>query len=136
MSIQLAEQFMNALHRLEDDRDVDAIVALYGEQSEISNVVSHEAFHGSAGAREFWTKYRDAFGEVHSEFRNVIVSEKNVALEWVTSGTGADGAPFTYDGVSIIETSGQHVTRFRAFFDSASLSHQIVPATPSKGRGA
>ena len=80
------------------------------------------------GAREFRTKYRETFGEVRSTFRNRIVTPDRAALEWTTEGTTANGAPFSYEGVSILEIEGDLITRFRAYFDPEVLGRQIEKA--------
>ena len=127
MSEQLAEKFIEALGRLEAERDLETISALFSEESEVGNVVSPEKFHGREGAREFWgSKYRDTFGEVRSTFRNVFATETRAALEWTTEGTAQDGTPVRYDGVSILETDGERVTRFCAYFDAGDLGRQLT----------
>lgn len=127
MSEQVAERFIDALAKLESERDVEPISALFADESEIGNVVSPEKFHGREGAREFWgVQYRDTFGAVKSTFRNVIRTGTNVALEWTTEGTASDGTPVRYDGVSIMETDSQVITRFCAYFHAGSLGRQLV----------
>jgi ketosteroid isomerase-like protein len=128
MAANTAEQFIEALRKLEENRDVEALVALYAEGSETGNVNAPEKFAGAEGAREFWTKYRDTFGEVRSTFRNRIITDDRAALEWTTAGTTANGAPFDYEGVSILEIEGDHITRFRAYFDPEALGKQIERA--------
>jgi hypothetical protein len=93
MSKEMADKFVAGLHALEESRDVESLVALYADESEIGNIVAPEKFKGQAGAREFWTKYRDTFGEVHSEFRNIFATEDRAALEWHTRGTSTNGDP-------------------------------------------
>ncbi|MBA2503305.1 MAG: nuclear transport factor 2 family protein [Pyrinomonadaceae bacterium] len=126
MSAQVAEQFIEALRALEESRDLEKIVGVYAEDCEVGNIISPEKFHGHNGAREFWTKYRDTFGEVRSEFRNRIITDTRAALEWTTSGTTTNGAPINYDGVSLLEIEGDRITRFRAYFNAGSLGQQIV----------
>jgi hypothetical protein len=127
MSEQVARRFVEALGRLEAERDVETIAALFAEGREISNGVSPEKFHGRDGAREFWgAKYRDAFGEVKSTFRSMIRSGGRVALEWTTEATTSDGTPVRCDGVSILETDGRTITRFCAYFDAGSLCRQSL----------
>ena len=127
MSKELVERFIDALGRLEAERDLEAITSLFAEESETGNVVSPEKFAGRDGAREFWgAKYRDTFGEVRSTFRNVFATEDRAVLEWTTEGTAADGTPVRYDGVSILETDGEKITRFRAYFDAGALGRQLV----------
>lgn len=126
----VVQRFIDGLHELEKTGDPAALIETYAEESETSNVASERTFSGKEGARDFWRRYRGSFGEAHSEFRNVIVGEDRAALEWTTAGTGANGDPFEYDGVSVLQLSGSGddaaVTRFRAFFDSAHLGRQIA----------
>ena len=125
MSEQIARRFIDALGRLESGRDTDPIVATFAEDCEVGNVLAPERFHGHDGARTFWTEYREAFADVRSSFRNVVAADGRAALEWTTEGTSAAGEPFRYDGVSILEVEGDRVTRFRAYFDPASLGRQL-----------
>jgi len=125
MSEQIAQRFIEALGRLESERDLEPIVAAFAESCEVGNVLVPEQFRGRDGARTFWTEYRDAFGEVRSSFRNVVAAEGRAALEWTSEGTGASGEPFRYDGVSILEMADGGITRFRAYFDPAALGRQL-----------
>ncbi len=134
MSEQVAERFIEALGRLEAGREPEALVGLFAEDAEVGNVVSPEKFRGPEGAREFWgAKYRDTFGEVRSTFRNVFASGNRVTLEWTTEGTANDGTPVTYDGVSIIETDGERIRRFRAYFDAGALGRQLTGESQAQG---
>jgi ketosteroid isomerase-like protein len=127
MSEQLAEKFVEALGRLEAAGELEPLVSLFADECEVGNVVSPEKFRGREGAREFWgAKYRDTFGEVRSTFRNVFAAGTRAALEWTTEGTSKDGSSVRYDGVSILETDGEHVTRFRAYFDAGALGRQLT----------
>ena len=123
MSENTAKQFIDALHKLESDRDLDTITNLFTEDCEIGNVVTEDK---SIGVKEFWTNYRESFGEVESAFRNEIITGNVTALEWTTSGTNGDGQEFNYDGVSILEMEGDKITRFHAYFDPNKLGKQIA----------
>lgn len=111
MSKEVAEKFVEALHALEKNRDVEKIASLFNDGAEVNNVVTIELEH-EMDARQFWQKYRDNFGEVHSEFKNKIYGDRNAALEWTTTGTGADGGEIEYEGVSIWKS---RATASRAF---------------------
>lgn len=127
MSKQTAEKFIAALGRLEAERDLETIVSLFAPDCEVGNIVSPEKFQGRDGARRFWgAKYRDTFGEVRSTFRNVFATERRATLEWTTEGTASDGTPIQYNGVSILETDGELITRFRAYFDAGRLGRQMT----------
>lgn len=136
MSKQVAQEFIDALGKLEAERDVETIAGVFAENAEVGNIVAPEKFHGRDGAREFWTKYRDTFGEVRSEFRNIIVTGDHAALEWTTDGTSTNGAPVKYDGVSILEVEAGKVSRFRAYFNAAELGHQVVDEKASQSAAA
>ncbi|MDQ4122448.1 MAG: nuclear transport factor 2 family protein [Acidobacteriota bacterium] len=139
MSQQLAENFINALHKLEETSDPQEIASLYAENAEIVNVVSPKNFTGAEGAREFWTRYRETFGEMRSEFRNKIVAENRAALEWTTQGTSKDNHEITYSGVTILEFDGDKISRSCAYFNSHDLGRQIeqdVPAKPNQAVSA
>ena len=125
MSNSLADLFTNALSRLEANRDVESIAALFADDAEVGNVIAPEKFHGPEGARDFWTKYRDTFETVSSTFRNRIIEDSHIALEWTTEATSAAGKQLQYDGVSVIEMADGKIIRFRAYFDAGALGRQM-----------
>jgi ketosteroid isomerase-like protein len=125
VSTEVADDFVEALRKLEEDRDVEALVEIHTEDCEVGNVSVPQTFRGHDGLREFWTSYRKTFGEMRSEFRNVIASEDGAALEWTTRGT-SNGDSLSYNGVSILEIEGDKVSRFMAYFDTRDLASQVV----------
>jgi steroid delta-isomerase-like uncharacterized protein len=126
LSQEVAERFAEALRRLEEDRDVEALVAIHTEDCDVGNVAVSETFSGHEGLREFWTGYRKTFGEMKSEFRNIFADDAGrAALEWTTQGT-SNGNTVSYDGVSILEIEGDKVSRFRAYFDPRRLTKQLA----------
>jgi len=125
VSKEIADNFIEALRRLEESRDVEALVEIHTEDCEVGNVSVPGTFRGHEGLREFWTSYRGTFGEMRSEFRNVFATEEGAALEWTTQGT-SNGDSVSYDGVSILEIEGGKVSRFMAYFDTRDLTPQIV----------
>ena len=132
MSLELAENFINALRKLEETGEPAEIAALYAENAEIVNVVSPKKFTGDAGAREFWTRYRETFGEMRSEFRNKIVNETSAALEWTTRGISKENHEITYSGVTILEFKGDKISRSCAYFNAHDLGRQIERDAPAK----
>ena len=131
---KIAEKFIDALRKLESDENVDEIVELFAEKCEIGNVTTTENLEGKDGAREFWTNYRNTFGEIESTFKNKIVSEKTTALEWTSKGTSRNGSEIDYEGVSILETEGEEkITRFFAYFNPAKLGNEIKESKASGG---
>jgi steroid delta-isomerase-like uncharacterized protein len=125
VSREIADRFVDALWKLEEERDLEPLVEVHSDDCVVGNVAVSETFEGREGLREFWTAYRNTFGEMKSEFRNVIVDESRVALEWTTEGT-SDGDTVTYAGVSILETDGEKVRRFMAYFDTHRLTNQVA----------
>jgi hypothetical protein len=134
MPEQLAEKFIEALRDLEENKNVDRIAEMFADGADIHNVVTMENSH-DLDAREFWTKYRENFGEITSEFRNKITGDDRAALEWTSSGTNLDGQSFQYEGVSILEFDGDRITRFFAYFDPARLGRQMTEET-ARGKEA
>ena len=132
MANETAKKFIDALHKLESERDLETIVSLFSDDCEINNVVTVDN-NQKQDARKFWQNYRDNFGEVQSTFRNEIITENRAALEWKTTGTSSDGNRFEYDGVSILEIEADKITRFFAYFDADKLGQQIVE---EKGQAA
>ncbi|MDQ3321139.1 MAG: nuclear transport factor 2 family protein [Acidobacteriota bacterium] len=125
MAEDTAKKFIDALGKLEAERDLETIASLFADDCEIGNVVT-ENKDKSLGARKFWQSYRDNFGEVKSTFRNQIIMENHAALEWTTTGTSSEGKDFQYDGVSVLEIDGDKISRFHAYFDPNKLGQQIV----------
>jgi len=125
MSKEVADNFVEALRKLEEDRDVEALVEIHTEDCEVGNVSVPGSFRGHYGLREFWTSYRSTFGEMRSEFRNVFATEEGAALEWTTEGT-SDGDSVSYVGMSILKIEGDKVRRFMAYFDTRDLTPRVV----------
>jgi hypothetical protein len=103
MSKEVEDRFVDALRKLEEEQDVEALVEIHTENCEVGNVAVPQTFEGHDGLREFWTQYRKTFGEMRSEFRNVFADEEG-----------------------ILEIEGDKVRRFMAYFDTRRLTHQIV----------
>ena len=121
MSDDRTSSFVDALHTLERDGELDPIVALFAEDADVGNVVTANRFHGQDGARRFWEEYRGRFGELESSFSAILAADEHSALEWRSTGTSSDGSPLDYEGVSIIEWSGDRISRFSAYFDPTKL---------------
>jgi hypothetical protein len=125
MSKEVADSFVEALRKLEEEEDVEALVEIHTEDCEVGNVSVPGNFRGYEGLREFWRSYLSTFGEMRSEFRNVFAIEEGAALEWTTQGT-SNGDTVSYAGVSILEIEGGKVRRFMAYFDTRDLAPQVV----------
>jgi len=126
MPSRIAETFIRALQSAEAARDPGPVAQLFTDDAELSNLTRHGTRRGVDGARQFWAEYLHSFGQVRSQFRNVLEADGTAVLEWESEGTLADGRPVKYRGVSILETAGDRVKRFRAYYDTAAL--QPAPA--------
>ena len=123
----LTQTFIDALHRLESDRDVEAIAALFSDNAEVTNPLVQYQDGGAEAARTFWSQYREAFDEIASDFRTVKDADGVSFLEWKSHGS-IDGKPFDYEGVSVLESDGDRITAFRTYFDT-----RHIPTARSKG---
>ena len=120
-----ADEFIEALHALEEGRDVERMVQLFDDDCELTNPTQAAPHRGVEGVREFWRSYRDTFEEIHSDFSRVVETGDTTLLEWTSSGRARGGEPIRYSGVSILETRAGKVHRFRAYFDSGALGAQM-----------
>lgn len=120
----VGEKFIGALTELESARDVEQIVALFADDCEVNSVPASEHFRGIEGARQFWTQYRDAFKDVCSVFENENYSNDAAVLEWTTMGKIKNGNKIKYEALSILETRGEKITRFYAYFDPRNFGRQ------------
>lgn len=126
MANNTAEKFVGALTELESARDVELIVALFADDCEVGTVAAPEKFRGIEGARQFWTNYRSAFKDVCSVFQNEVYFDNEAVFEWTTEGKSKNGRKIKYEGVSILKTKGEKITRFCAYFDPKILGRQII----------
>ena len=115
-----AETFMTTLQQIEDSRDPEALVALFGEDAELLNLALTEPMKGMDGARKFWTNYLTAFEKIRSTFHHHFQTDDQAVMEWVSEGVMAGtGQPFNYRGISVVEYDGDKVSKFRTYYDSA-----------------
>lgn len=119
------ERFKQALESLERDHKVTPLVALYAPDARVGNMLDPDTLQGPMGARSFWRLYRRTFGTIATRFDRVLETESAAALEWVSEGTSPHGLPLKYRGVLLLEFAGDLITRSCAYFDSATLGHQL-----------
>ncbi|MBV9789580.1 MAG: nuclear transport factor 2 family protein [Chloroflexi bacterium] len=135
---QLAQHFIDALHTLEQGNveHADQLAGMYSDDARVINAalkLAGQERTGQDGARQFWTEYRRTFGEAYSEFYQVTVNEQAAGLFWTTKGTGNDGQPMEYDGVSLLVFDDQgKIKLFRGYYDTRELSRE-VGANPQPG---
>jgi ketosteroid isomerase-like protein len=129
MTQEVAYRFIEALNALEQDGEIDPIVDTFSEYCEIETPTLPNRLSGKAQARDFWTGYRSSYSKIRSRFRNIVIGENSIALEWTATGISKTGKEFGYDGVSVLEISGRRITHFRTYFDA----HARQQVTQSAG---
>jgi ketosteroid isomerase-like protein len=117
----LTDKFIDALHRLHADREVEPLVALFAADATLSKLGHQHEEHGPEGARTFWEQYRAVFDDIEATFTHTIAGEDSVALEWTSTGSLRGGHPFSYDGISILQGDGEQLHGFRTYYDSAAF---------------
>ncbi len=125
MTQEVAYRFVEALTVLENSGQLDPIIDTFSEACDLANASNHETFNGKTGAHDYWTRYRNAFRTIRSDIRNIIIGDDSIALEWTTQATDRSGKDVQYDGVSILETRGLAIVRFRAYFDPKQAAEKI-----------
>lgn len=116
-----ARRFIAALRMVEQRRDLESMVELFTDESELSKLDGQGTRRGQDGAREFWGEYRESFDEIKSTIVRATEGENAVALEWHAEGTLPGGRDFSYTGVSVVDIDGERVTGFRTYYDSAAF---------------
>lgn len=138
MASPMAERFMEALQQAERTGDVEALVVLFSDAAEFTNLASPTPLQGGEGARHFWQQYLGVFQQIHSQFEQVIEGDGVIVLEWHSEGVLKSGTPLSYRGVSILEIRDGHIHRFRTYYDSAVFLPQgakLRGQQPSQGVG-
>lgn len=116
---ELADRFAQQLKELESSGSVENFAKIFSANAELKNMPLEREHRGQKGVEEFWKDYLEAFQSIHSEFHKMEPTEKGAVLEWTSEGQLADGRPFRYDGVSILEfDEDEHVSQFRTYYDS------------------
>ena len=115
----LTDAFMRALQDFEATGDPAPLLALFEPEAYAMNLGRTEPAHGAQEIEGFWRDYRAVFRDIRSEFTHVIEGQDGAVLEWVSRGSLPNGDPVEYKGVSVLETAGAKVRRFRTYYDSA-----------------
>ncbi len=118
---ELAECFMQALQQIEASGDVESLVALFADDAGLINLAMTEPLYGRDSIRQFWQHYLSVFDRIQSRFTHVSEGKGTIALEWISEGASLSGEPFSYRGISILETRNGQVQHFRTYYDSAAF---------------
>lgn len=121
MASETASRFIDALHRLEDERDEQTLVELFADDAEIRHPGHRAVEHGREGARRFWHDYRCTFEAIHSEFHRVVEHDGLCFLEWTGRGRVHKEEPVEYQGVTVLEMDDGHIRAMRTYYDPTQL---------------
>lgn len=119
MPSDTVQRFIDGLQASEQSRDPGPVAVLFADDAELANL-THER-KGADGARQFWDEYLRAFKNVRSDFFAVYEADSFAVLEWTSTGELPTGTPIQYKGVSVLETAGDRVRKFRTYYDSAAF---------------
>lgn len=120
---ELTERFIDALHRLHSDADVEPIAALFADDARLSKLGQQNEERGPDGARQFWQAYRDVFDDIEATFTHTVQDQGSTALEWTSTGTLRNGRAFSYEGISVV-VGEEAITHFRTYYDSAAFVNE------------
>ncbi|MCU0570098.1 MAG: nuclear transport factor 2 family protein [Oculatellaceae cyanobacterium Prado106] len=120
----LAERFMQLLQQMEATQAVEPLVSLFAEDADVINLAMSKPLRGQQQIRQFWQNYLSVFDRIQSRFTHVAEGKDTITLEWISEGALASGEPFSYRGVSILETKQSQVQHFRTYYDSATFLPQ------------
>ena len=126
MATNVTERFMQTLQEAEQANDPAPLVSLFTDAAELQNMGRHDDRHEAGGADRFWLDYLSVFNRIRSTFTQVTEQDGRAALEWVSEGELNTGQPVRYRGISVIETEGDRIRRFRTYYDSAVFLPQGV----------
>ncbi len=123
-----AEQFAQALQRLESDRDLEPFLAQFCEDTLLLRPETGKHEDGLDGARRYWQAYLDQFGDISSRFDRLVDAGSLSELEWVSTGHLRSEREISYTGVSLLEHDDDgKVVRFASYYDTSAF---LVAPTP------
>ena len=95
MTQEVAYRFIQALSALEEDGEVEPIVSTFTDHCEIGTPAIPVKLHGKEQARDFWNSYRTAYRQIRSTFRNIVIGDNSIALEWTAQKSALKGSTRT-----------------------------------------
>ena len=117
-----AQQFADALQRLEQDRDLDPFLTQFSDDVRLMRPETGGHEEGGDGARAFWTAYLEQFDDIASTFGRLVDAGALGELEWTSTGRLKTGREITYTGVSLLEHDDDgNVQRFVSYYDTAAF---------------
>ncbi len=124
----LAENFIEALHSLEDgsDEEADQLAMLYSEDAILTNAaleLGNKKIEGRDAIMRFWVEYKAELGQSRSKFHHITTSDHAAGLFWTTEGQSPKGETVHYHGVSLLEFDEMGLIKFfRGYYDTRELT--------------
>jgi hypothetical protein len=134
--LSIAQDFINALHSLEDAGDIDAepLAMLFSGEAALTNAALEHGgkeIQGRDNILQFWVQYKQELGNARSKFHHVTTSDNAAGLFWTTEGTGPDNQPLRYHGATLLEFDETGLIKFfRGYYDTRELKVQAAPEVP------
>jgi steroid delta-isomerase-like uncharacterized protein len=130
---QAVEQKVRAYYEAMDNRDVDAMLALWGDDG-VEDVVAIGVLRGRDELRGFLSGLFAAMPDARTTITRLIAGEQDCAVEWRLEGT-FDGAGFMgieptgrrveLREVSMVDLKDGEIVGITAYFDGTSFARQI-----------
>lgn len=130
-----AQQFIDALHALEDgsEDDASALAALFDGQAELTNSALELRGTAAKGRDEilrFWIEYKSTLNGARSHFHHITTSDRAAGLFWTTEGQAANGDAVRYHGATLLDFDPNgSITFFRGYYDTRELTLRSEPAS-------
>src|SRR5215210_6341676 len=127
------EEQVRAYYEAMDNRDVDAMLALWADDG-VEDIVPIGVVRGREELRAFLSELFAAMPDARTTITRVIAGEQDCAVEWRLEGTFT-GSPFMgleptgsrveLREVSVVELKDGEIVGITAYFDGASYARQI-----------
>lgn len=115
-----ARTFAAGLHELDKNGDAAAFAAQFTDDAVTQRFDARGERRGEV--EQFWQEYRAQFQSISTTFYDVVEGGDRVALEWTSDATLADGRPLQYRGVTVVDFTGDKVSKLRTYYDSAQFA--------------
>ena len=91
--------------------DVEAIMAVVGDDIVFRNVTSGERVEGAAAFREHVASIHARWPDLRFEEHALYLSDDTGVAEWTARGTAPDGRKLEWDGLDVINCSAGLIVR-------------------------
>jgi steroid delta-isomerase-like uncharacterized protein len=120
-----------------NDRDFDRGAAIIADDGELIEVATDEHYLGSAGLREEYDKWANAFPDGKVEIRDSFSAGERGGVECTFRGTNtgaftgaageipATGRAVKFDFCTIMQITGGKLTKARHYHDTATIMQQL-----------